>query len=126
MAMPHFIIDCSESVLSLADPDELMRSVYAAAEATGLFARAGVGGIKVRLRPYRYFTNVDAREHFVHVFANIMEGRTRAQKKALSEKVVRALKELLPAVEIISMNVRDFEKATYCNATMVDVGDAPG
>lgn len=124
--MPHFIIDCSESILSLANPDELMRSVYAAAEATGLFAGSGVGGIKVRLRPYRYFTNVDAREHFVHVFANIMEGRTRAQKKVLSETVVRALKGLLPGVEIISMNVRDFEKATYCNATMVEAGDAPG
>lgn len=58
--MPHFIIDCSESILSLADPCELMRSVYAAAESTGLFARSGVGGIKVRLRPYRHFTNVDA------------------------------------------------------------------
>lgn len=30
MAMPHFVIDCSESVLSLANPDELMRAVYAA------------------------------------------------------------------------------------------------
>jgi len=124
--MPHFIIDCSESVLSLAEPEELIRSVYAAAESSGLFASSGVGGIKVRLRPYRYFANVDGQEHFVHVFANIMEGRTQAQKRALSESVVRALKELLPAVEIISMNVRDFEKATYCNATMVETGDASG
>ena len=49
--MPHFIIDCSESILRLADPDELMQSVYAAAESTGFFARSGVGGIKVRLNP---------------------------------------------------------------------------
>jgi 5-carboxymethyl-2-hydroxymuconate isomerase len=118
--MPHFIIDCSESVLGLADPDELMRSVYAAAEATGLFATSGVGGIKVRLRPYRHFTNVDAHEHFIHVFAYVMEGRTEEQKKALSERVVRALKELLPEVDIVSMNVRDFEKATYSNATMIE------
>jgi 5-carboxymethyl-2-hydroxymuconate isomerase len=119
--MPHFIIDCSESILDLADPDELLRSVYAAAESTGLFARNGVGGIKVRLHTYRHFTNVDAHAHFVHVFANIMEGRTQEQKRALSERVVRALKELLPAVEIISMNIREFEKATYCNATMVEL-----
>ena len=46
------------------------------------------------------------------------------QKKALSEKVVRALKGLLPAVDVISMNIRDFEKATYCNATMIEIGDA--
>ena len=124
--MPHFIIDCSESILSLADPDRLMRSVYAAAESTGLFAHSGVGGIKVRLRPYKHFINVDAREHFVHVFANIMEGRTTDQKKALSQRVIGTLKELLPAVEIISMNIRDFERATYCNATMTENGDGSG
>jgi 5-carboxymethyl-2-hydroxymuconate isomerase len=102
--------------LNLANPDELMRSVYATVESTGLFASNGVGGIKVRLHPYRY-----GHEHFVHVFVNIMEGRTPVQKEALSEKVVRALKALLPTVEIISMNIRDFEKATYCNATMIEV-----
>ena len=118
--MPHFIIDCSESILNLADPDELTQSVYAAAESTGLFASSGVGGIKVRLRPYKHFINVDAHEHFVHVFANLMEGRTQEQKRALSEKVVRTLKRLLPTVHIISMNIRDFEKASYCNATMVE------
>jgi 5-carboxymethyl-2-hydroxymuconate isomerase len=122
--MPHFIIECSESVLSLADPDELMRSVYAAAESTGLFASSGVGGIKVRLHPYKYLTNVDGYEDFVHVFGNIMEGRTQEQKKALSDKVVRTLKRLLPAVDLISMNIRDFEKATYSNLTMIEIGDA--
>jgi 5-carboxymethyl-2-hydroxymuconate isomerase len=110
--------------LSLANPDELMHAVFAAAESTGLFASTGLGGIKVRLHPYRHFANVDAHEHFVHVFANIMEGRTREQKKALSEKVVRAIKRLLPAVDLISMNIRDFEKATYCNLTMIEIGDA--
>jgi 5-carboxymethyl-2-hydroxymuconate isomerase len=118
--MPHFVIDCSESVLSLADPEVLMRAVYTAAESTGLFAVGGVGGIKVRLRPFQYFLNVDAHEHFVHVFAYVMEGRSAEQKKALSEKVVCALKELLPAVDIVSTNVRDVERATYCNATTIE------
>ena len=124
--MPHFIIDCSESILSLTNPDELVQSVFAAAESTGLFASSGLGGIKVRLHLYKHFANVDAHEHFVHVFANIMEGRTQEQKKALSEKVVHALKRLLPSVDLISMNIRDFEKATYCNLTMIDIGDASG
>jgi 5-carboxymethyl-2-hydroxymuconate isomerase len=99
-----------------------MRSVYAAADSTGLFAEHGVGGIKVRLNPYGHFINVDGHEHFVHVFANIMEGRTQAQKEMVSNTVVRALKELLPMVEIISMNVWEFEKATYCNAPMIEAG----
>jgi len=88
--MPHFIIDCSESILSFVDPNELMQSVYAAAESTGLFAKSGVGGIKVRLRSYTHFTNVDAHEHFVHVFANIMEGRTRAEKGTLRKSRAHA------------------------------------
>lgn len=118
--MPHFVLDCSESILRLADPDELMRSVYVAAESTGLFARSGVGGIKVRLNPYRHYLNVDGHEHFVHVFANIMEGRTQEQKRQLSTAIVRTLRERLPTVAIISLNVRDFEKATYCNALAIE------
>ena len=121
--MPHFIIDCSESILGLADTDELMQSVYAAAESTNLFATSGVGGIKVRLNPYRYFSNVDNHQHFVHVFANIMEGRTQKQKRVHSERVVRTLRDLLPQVDIISMNVREFEKATYCNRTLIEPSD---
>jgi 5-carboxymethyl-2-hydroxymuconate isomerase len=117
--MPHFIIDCSASILDLVDPNDLMQSVYDAAESTQLFAGSGVGGIKVRLNPYQHYTNVDSHEHFVHVFANIMEGRSQEQKRDLSDKVVRMLKAMLPTVEIISMNIRDFEKATYCNTTMI-------
>ena len=118
--MPHFVIDCSESVLELADPQELMQAVFDAAAATGLFATSGVGGIKVRLNPYRHFLNVDGHQHFVHVFASIMEGRTTEQKRDLSERIVCTLKTLLPNVEIIAMNVRDFEKATYCNRPMTE------
>lgn len=124
--MPHFVIDCSESVLSLADPDELMQSVYDAAESTNLFATEGVGGIKVRLNPYKHFKNVDSHQHFVHVFANIMEGRTQEQKRGLSDKVVRTLKSMLPSVEIISINIRDFEKATYCNASLISSEEDSG
>jgi 5-carboxymethyl-2-hydroxymuconate isomerase len=124
--MPHFVLECSESILSLTDPKVLMQSIYSAAASTELFALSGVGGIKVRMNPYRYFLNVDAQKHFIHVFANIMEGRTCEQKKHLSERVVRAIKTLLPMVEIISMNVRDFEKSTYCNAPMIKHGDDSG
>ena len=43
--MPHFIIDCSESIITLSKPQELMQAVYDAAESTKLFAESGVGGI---------------------------------------------------------------------------------
>ena len=36
--MSHFIIDCSENILELISPDELMQIVYESAETSGLFA----------------------------------------------------------------------------------------
>ena len=117
--MPHFVVDCSESVLEMIDPSELMPSIFDTSASTELFALTGAGGIKVRLRPCAHFLNVERREHFLHVFANIMQGRTPEQKKLLSHRIVEQLQRLLPDVEIISMNVREFEKATYCNTTMV-------
>ncbi|CAM1350262.1 hypothetical protein TASCI_10098 [Tenacibaculum ascidiaceicola] len=41
------------------------------------------------------------------------------KKKNLSEKIVTELKLMFPEVPIISINIRDFEKATYCNKSMV-------
>jgi 5-carboxymethyl-2-hydroxymuconate isomerase len=48
-----------------------------------------------------------------------MEGRTTAQKSNLSNKIISQLKVMFPEVPILSINIRDFEKATYCNKSMV-------
>ena len=50
--MPHFIIDCSEDIINLRTPGEIMQAVYDAAESTGLFAE---NDIKVRIDPYRHY-----------------------------------------------------------------------
>jgi len=114
--MPHFIIDCSENILESTAPELIMQAVYETAEATGLFAQ---GDIKVRINPFKYYQLGETKQAFIHVFANIMEGRHIDQKSNLSERVVRRLKAMLPDVPIISMNIRDFERATYCNRSMI-------
>ncbi|MBL0145528.1 MAG: 5-carboxymethyl-2-hydroxymuconate Delta-isomerase [Chitinophagaceae bacterium] len=114
--MPHFIIDCSQNILTKKNPDEIMQVVYDTAEATGLFAQ---GDIKVRINPFVYYKLGDKKEAFMHVFANIMEGRSTEQKSNLSKQIITQLKLMFPDVPIISINIRDFEKATYCNRSMV-------
>lgn len=114
--MPHFVIDCSENIVKQNSPEAIIQKVYDTADATGLFAK---GDIKVRLNPFQYYTVGNTKDDFMHVFANIMEGRKVEQKKNLSESIVSALKQMFPNVPIISMNIRDFEKATYCNKAMV-------
>ncbi|MGK0386621.1 MAG: 5-carboxymethyl-2-hydroxymuconate isomerase, partial [Patiriisocius sp.] len=42
-----------------------------------------------------------------------------SQKNNLSKMIITELKSIFPEVPIISINIRDFEKATYCNKSMV-------
>jgi 5-carboxymethyl-2-hydroxymuconate isomerase len=114
--MPHFIIDCSENIIQQKSPDEIMQAVYEVAEATGLFA---ANDIKVRLRPYQYFKLGEGKKDFIHIFGNIMEGRSTEQKANLSRKIMERLNEMFPDISILSMNICEFEKETYSNKALI-------
>ena len=114
--MPHFVIDCSENIIKIKSPKEIIQKVYDTAESTDLFDK---GDIKVRINPFEYYNIGNSKNDFIHIFANIMEGRDASQKKNLSERIITELKLMFPDVPIISMNIRDFEKASYCNKSMV-------
>lgn len=114
--MPHIIIDCSDNLFTGDGQQEVMQLVFETAKKSELFRTED---IKVRIRPYTEYLPAGPDNAFVHVFAYIMEGRTVAQKHALSESVVSRLKAYLPDVPVISMNVMDFEKATYNNRNTV-------
>ena len=114
--MPHFVLDCSSNIIQQKSPEEIMQKVYYTAESTGLFAP---GDIKVRINPFELYNIGNTKDDFIHIFANIMEGRTVDQKSNLSRKIITELKLMFPNVPIISINIRDFEKATYCNKSMV-------
>ena len=114
--MPHFVIDCSKNIINMQSPEVIIQKVNNTAESTELFKK---GDIKVRINPFEYYTVGKSQDDFIHVFANIMEGRTTAQKKDLSECIIKELKLMFPDVPIISINIRDFEKASYCNKSMV-------
>ncbi|MEO8516890.1 MAG: 5-carboxymethyl-2-hydroxymuconate Delta-isomerase [Flavobacterium sp.] len=114
--MPHFVIDCSENIIKLKSPEEVMQQVHDAAESTRLFDQ---GDIKVRLNPFQYYNVGNTKDDFIHIFGNLMEGRNTTQKSELSKAIIGKLKMMFPEVPILSIDLRDFEKATYCNKAMV-------
>ena len=114
--MPHFIIDCSEDVLRQKPAGEIMNAVFEMAEASGLFAP---NDVKVRLRLFQYYQLGENKQNFIHIFAYIMQGRNTGQKANLSRQIINRLTEMLPEVSFISMNVEDFEKASYCNKALI-------
>lgn len=114
--MPHFVIDCSENIIGQKSPEEIMQAVYDAAEATGLFAE---NDIKVRLRPFQYFKLGEGKSDFIHIFGNVMEGRSDEQKANLARKIIERLNEMFPDVSILSISIGEFEKATYSNKSLI-------
>jgi len=110
--MPHFIIDCSAEILNSHPEAILLKEIHAIAAESGLFE---LNDIKVRINPYKEYLVGGKHELFIHVFSSIMQGRTVAQKAALSKAVVEKLITMFPDVPNIAMNVSEFEKATYRN-----------
>ena len=115
--MPHFIIECSENIISQKAPAEIMEAVYEVAEATGLFAE---NDIKVRINPYKYYKLGKGKNGFLHIFGNIMEGRSIEQRENLSRKIIERLHQMFPEISILSINIREFEKATYSNKSLIN------
>ena len=115
--MPHFVIDCSENILNLNDPESTLLSIHKVAVNSGLFDEED---IKVRFNSFKeHYLVGGKKDDFIHVFASIMEGRTTEQKATLSKEIISKLKVLFPSIDFIAINIRDFEKATYCNKSMV-------
>ena len=115
--MPHFIIDCSEDILKLHSEEEVIEQVHLSAVSTKLFNKDDV---KVRINSFEKYSTGDKKEDFIHVFSNIMEGRTIEQKLNLSKTIVKDLALMFPSVPNIGTNVIEFEKATYFNKNMID------
>lgn len=104
--MPHFVIDCSEGLLEKHDAKAIATHVFKAAQSTGLFG----DNIQVRLNPFKDSLFNGEPADTMHVFASILEGRTKEQKLDLSKSVIKALADLFPEVEVIGMDVFDLEK----------------
>ena len=114
--MPHFVIDCSESVVKSHEEEFIIEQVHIAANTSGLFEE---GDIKVRLHPFKKYSVGNKREDFIHVFAHVMQGRTGLQKASLSQLIVTKLVELFPDIPNIAINISEFDITTYCNRAML-------
>ena len=115
--MPHFIIDCSEGILKFHSEEETIEQVHISAVSTELFNK---NDVKVRVNIFKNYSTADKKEDFIHVFANIMQGRSIEQKLNLSRTIVKGLTSIFPLVPNIGTNVIEFEKATYFNRNMLD------
>lgn len=96
--MPHFEIDCSEQILELKSPEIIILKIYDNARSTDLFIPEE---IKVRINPFQYYSTGNTNDNSIHIFANIMGGRSSEQKSYLSKIIASYLKSMFPEVSIL-------------------------
>ncbi len=115
--MPHLIIEyaaplaADEKVLALLD------AVYEAALATALFP---ADHIRTRAIPVVFYRTGEASSPdsatFIHAQLRIKEGRSEAQKKALSRAVLAAIKRQQWPAQVITVEVVDMDTASYAKS----------
>jgi 5-carboxymethyl-2-hydroxymuconate isomerase len=109
--MPHIVIEHStDGHGGRFDPTALMQALHAAAAATGVVQAAD---LKLRTMAYADYLVASRRDGFCHVTLSMLEGRTPAQKEALSIALRAAVMKLLPDTKSLSVDIRDMDAVAY-------------
>ena len=108
--MPHFIIECPETLMLPEMAEQLVERVHQVAMNSGLFEEANV---KVRLKTYKHYKIAGKAQDFLHVFGYIMRGRTPEQQTDLSHSIGELLTCVFPRVPVITVNIDTLNKPTY-------------
>lgn len=108
--MPHLIIEYPARIVTASQVEAMLTAVHGAAAGSGLFEE---DHIRVRAWPLEHALPAGEGRAFMHAQCRIHGGRTAAQKKALSEAVLAALREQAWAVAVITVEVVELERASY-------------
>lgn len=114
--MPHFVVDCSRTILGTHDEESIITRLHRVLRSTGLFDESD---IKVRIQPFTTYAVGGGRDDFIHTFGWIMQGRSVEQRAALSKAIISELTAMFPAIPRIAANIAEFEQATYFNRAML-------
>jgi len=108
--MPNLIIEFSRELARDEQIPALLMSVHQAAMASGLFIESH---IKTRAIPVDYFLTGGVDAPFIHAQLRIKSGRDQAQKKALSEAVLQAIRQQNWPAQVMTVEVVDMDRSSY-------------
>ena len=109
--MPHLVIEYyKDGHGGLLDVTKLMEAVHDTAADTGAMKAAD---IKVRATAFTDYLVARQQDGFCHVSVYMLEGRTPAQKIAVSESLRETLAAMLPQTKSLSVDIRDMDPIAY-------------
>lgn len=115
--MPHCVIECPSDLVDLLNLDTLVKEIHDTTEASGLFS---LGDVKSRLVLSNNYLVGGQKQPYVHIVTHLLSGRTLSQRKGLADAIALKLCELLPTVEMLSVEVREIDKEMYSNRKSVE------
>lgn len=108
--MPHLIVEFPQDAVAPHQVAGLLDAAHRAAVASGLFDTSHV---KSRALPLAYYRRGSDDRPFVHAQLRIKPGRSAAQKQALSQAVLAAIRGQGLAVAVITVEVVELDAASY-------------
>lgn len=117
--MPHIIIEYARELADDQRGALLVQAVHDAVAKTGIF---DVANIKTRAWPVLLYRVGDNDGPFIHIQCRIHGGRSEAQKRALSEAVLGAVRAQGLAAHVITVEVAELDRASYAKHVRTDGG----
>lgn len=111
--MPHCIIEYSESLEKQVSVQQLQQAVYNGAVASGLFQPED---IKVRAHAYQHWYLNAPQQHFIHITARILSGRTLNQRETLASELLSAMSVLALSQSSVTVEITEMERDSYRKA----------
>ncbi|WP_165310077.1 5-carboxymethyl-2-hydroxymuconate Delta-isomerase [Vibrio ziniensis] len=110
--MPNLVLEYSNSVEERINIQGLLEDLHQVALDSGLFE---VSSVKSRtLRCHHWLVgNVADSEDFIHVQFELLDGRTPAQKRELSQQLMDVLLSQASHVYSLTIDLRDMDKDCF-------------
>jgi 5-carboxymethyl-2-hydroxymuconate isomerase len=108
--MPHIVIEHSDNLEIEVRSHKLVRELHSVVTRSGLFDPQAV---KARSLSFDSYVLPEGAENFLHVTVSILSGRSEAERKKLSSQLFARVKELIPSVDRLSVNIHDMCLETY-------------
>ncbi|MEH6651301.1 MAG: 5-carboxymethyl-2-hydroxymuconate Delta-isomerase [Motiliproteus sp.] len=108
--MPHVVIEYSQDLADSMEFSRLLNAAHQGALRSDLFEPET---IKVRACEFEHYLVAGEPRSFIHLRAQILSGRSEAQKKHLSRCLLEAVADVAVTVTSLSVDIVDMDRFCY-------------
>ncbi len=110
--MPHTVIEYTAPLAEEFFSADVVGVVHESLLSSGLFEAAHICTRALCVDDFLLGELGDT-ANFIHITLSLLEGRPAEQKSALANGIINTVKEILPEVSSISVDIREMTRATY-------------